>query len=133
LKPSWIEEFLDSADTLRVYNGGNLIFCSDKDRLAPLTDFLKDFAPSIGKLYFLDRVVGNAAALLLVRACCSEVYSEVGSELAAHTLLDAGIKFEFKLKVPFIINQRGDGMCPMEKLSLDKTPQTFWEALQSPK
>jgi hypothetical protein len=132
LKPSWIEEFLNSTDTLRVYKDASLIFSSNKDRLAPLIDFLKGFAPDIGQMYFLDRVVGNAAALLLVRACCSEVYSEVGSELAAQTLRDAAIRFEFKLTVPFIINQRGDDMCPMERLSLGKTPEAFWGELQTP-
>ncbi len=133
MNPSWIEEFHNSADTLRVYKGGSLIFRSDKDRLAPLIDFLRDFAPAGGQAYFLDRVVGNAAALLLVKARCSEVYSEVGSELAAHTLRDAGITFEFKLTVPFIVNQSGDDMCPMEKLSLDKTPEDFWQELQTSK
>ncbi len=133
MEPSWIEEFLNSADTLRVYRGASLIFSSTKDRLAPLIDFLRDFTSAGGQLYFLDRVVGNAAALLLVKARCSDVYSEIGSELAVHTLRDAGIGFEFKLKVPFIINQRGDDMCPMEKLSLGKTPEAFWDELLSPK
>jgi hypothetical protein len=131
LKPSWIKGFLNSSDTLRVYKGARLIFSSDKDRLAPLVDFLKDFGPERGQACFLDRVVGNAAALLLVKAGCSDVYSEIGSELAAHTLNDAGIIFEFKQTVPFIINQRGDDMCPMEKLSQGKTPETFWNELRS--
>ncbi|MHB8085057.1 MAG: DUF1893 domain-containing protein [Dehalococcoidia bacterium] len=131
MRPSWIEEFLKSTDTLRVYKGTRLIFSSRKDRLAPLIDFLKDFNPEWEEACFLDRVVGNAAALLLVKAGCSDVYSEIGSELAARTLNDAGIKFEFKLTVPFIINQCGDDMCPMEKLSLCKTPEAFWEELQS--
>jgi hypothetical protein len=47
--------------------------------------------------------VGNAAALLLVKPCCSKVYPEVRSELAAQTLRDAKIKFEFKLTIPFTL------------------------------
>ena len=131
LDPVWIEEFVSSSDTLRVYKNGRLIFSSGKDRLAPLIDFLTDFKPEWGQACFLDKVVGNAAALLMVKARCSELYSDIGSELAARTLHEAGIGFNFKLTVPFIINRRGDDMCPMEKLSLSKTPESFWQALKS--
>ncbi len=124
-----IAAFRGSGDTLRVYHDGRLVFSSVKDRLAPLIEYIGSLAHSFQGVCILDRVVGNAAALLLIRAACREVFSETGSEHAAATLSAAGIAFRFDKTVPFILNDSADGMCPMEKLSLGKTPEEFLDCL----
>ncbi len=47
---------------------------------------------------------GNAAALLLRKICCGEVYSPLGSQLARETLRRFGINYHFVETVPFIQN-----------------------------
>ena len=74
-------------------------------------------------------MAGNAAALLLREAHCTEVYSPLGSQLAAQSLGDFGIKYHFSRTVAHILNSSGDDMCPMEKLSLGKTPNEFYKAI----
>jgi len=76
-----------------------------------------------------DRIVGNAAALLLQKAFCLEIYSPLGSEFAVQTLSEQGIKYHFSRTVPYILNQAGDDICPMEKLSLDKSSEEFFQHL----
>jgi len=71
--------------------------------------------------------VGNAAALLSVKAAVEEVYSPLGSELAAKTLRDYDVKYHFSETAPYIQNRSQDDMCPMEKLSIDKSPEEFFE------
>ena len=123
-------QFMISGDTLWVYHDGKLIFNSNKERLSPLLDYIHSFRPKVRGVTVFDHVVGNAAALLLKKASCLEVYSPLGSEFAAQTLKHQGIKFHFSKTVPHILNELGNDICPMEKLSLGKSPEEFYRILQ---
>jgi len=125
--------FVSSSDTFRVYHQGKLIFKSKKERLSPLLEYIAGFVPQVKDVVIFDRIVGNAAALLFKKAYCREVYSPLGSEFAARTLSEQGIKYHFARTVPYILNEAGDDICPMEKLSLGKNPEEFFRRLcQSP-
>ena len=124
------DEFLASDDTLRIYKGDRLLFASSKDRLLPLVDYIDKFIPYEKGVTVLDRVVGNAAALLLHKISCNEIYSALGSELAARTLDSFGISYHFMETVPYIKDATGQDMCPMEKLSLNKQPDEFYQVLK---
>lgn len=120
-----------SKNTLRVYYKGNrLLFASGKGRLAPLLEYIDKFSSHHKDVTVFDRIVGNAAALLLKKALCTRVYSPSGSELAVKTLSDYGIKYHFTEVMPHIQNSTGEDMCPMEKLSIGKSPEEFYEALR---
>ena len=123
------DEFLASNDTLRVYKRDRLVFASGKDRLLPLLEYISQCAPYERDVTVFDRVVGNAAALLLQKISCKETYSALGSEIAVKTLDRFGISYHFVETVPYIQNQSGEDMCPMEKLSLNKDPEEFCRAL----
>lgn len=122
--------FLESADTFRVYRGRRLVFASRKDKLAPMVDYIDNCQPYEEGVVVYDRIVGNAAALLLKTIRCRAVYSELGSENAVRTLDEAGIKHRFNETVDCIMNDSGQDMCPMERLSLGKTPEQFYRALK---
>ena len=124
-------EFLTSNDTLRVYEGNQLIFSSSKDRLLPLLEYLEQFAPHHQQVVVFDKIMGNAAALLSVKADCQEVCSPLGSQLAIKTLAKYGIKYHLTRIVPFIQRADGQDMCPMEKLSLDKEPDEFHQTMKN--
>ena len=124
-------DFLAGPDTLRIYDGDGLLFISAKAGLQPLLDYISEFASQHEAVTVFDRIVGNAAALLLVKAACREVYSPLGSELAARTLDEYAVKYHFTELVPYIINREGQGMCPMEKLSLNKSPDDFCRAVKA--
>jgi len=131
MKENKFSEFLTSDDTLRVYKDEQLLFSSRKEQLLPLVDYIDTCAPYESGITVFDRVVGNAAALLLTRISCREVYGELGSELATGTLKQFSIRYRFDETVPHIENNRRDGMCPMEELSLNKTPDEFYEAFRA--
>lgn len=122
-------EFVDSADTLRVYEGDKLVFSSQKDRLLPLMDYLSRFATEHTSVVIFDKIIGNAAALLAVKAQCREVFSPLGSELAVQTLQKYGIAYHFSRTVPNIQRADGEDMCPMEKLSTGKEPEEFYQIM----
>ena len=124
-------EFLTSADTLRIYEGAQSIFSSNKDRLLPLLEYIQQDAHHHQDVVVFDKVMGNAAALLSIRAGCREVYSPLGSQLAIKTFDIYGIEYHLIEIVPYIQNSTGDDMCPMEKLSIDKSPEEFYEAMMN--
>jgi hypothetical protein len=122
--------FMASKDKLRVYRGTELIFSSKDDGLAPLVDYVIRLAPGMEEVLVLDWVVGNAAALLLKLARCTEVWSLLGSERAARTLSNFGIGYHFVSEVPYILNRQSSDICPFEKLSMGKTPDEFYETIK---
>ena len=123
-------DFLISADTLWVYDGDRLIFTSNKDGLQPLLEYIDRIVPYQSEIKIFDKIMGNAAALLSVKADCRKVYSPLGSQLAIKTLGDYNAEYYFTKIVPYIQNREGQGMCPMEKLSINKSPEEFYEAVR---
>jgi hypothetical protein len=123
--------FLASNDTLRIYRDETLIFSSAKDRLLPLMEYLADYSPGQTPVIIFDKIMGNAAALLAVKANCREVYSPLGSELAIKTLEKFSIAYHLTETVPYIMRPDGKGMCPMEKLSIGKEPEEFYQEMKA--
>ena len=123
-------DFLISEDSLWVYDGDRLVFKSNKDGLQPLLEYIDRFVPYPSKVKIFDKIMGNAAALLSVKAGCQEIYSPLGSELAIQTLDNYRIGHHFTEIVPYIQKRNQQGMCPMEELSLSKSPEEFYEVLR---
>lgn len=130
MSPDLFQDFLAGDDTLRIYTGDMLAFSSKKDRLLPLMEYIGAYGAICQTVIIYDKVIGNAAALLAVKANASEIYSPLGSELAIKTLEQRGIKYHFAETVPHIMRDDGQGMCPMEELSLGKTPDEFYKVMQ---
>ena len=126
----FFNEFLTSKNTLRVYKSSQLIFSSDKDRLLPLLEYLDKFGSHHQKVVIFDKIVGRAAALLLIQANCREVYSPLGSQLAIKVLDEYGIKHHLTQTVPCIQKPNKD-MCPMEALSIGKEPEEFYQLIRN--
>jgi hypothetical protein len=122
--------FLDSGDTFRIYLDEELVFSSEKDRLLPVMEYLEEYGPSEEPVTIFDKIMGNAAALLAVKVKCQAVYSPLGSELAIETLENNGIAYHLNKVVPHIMRPDGKDMCPMEKLSIDKTPDEFYREMK---
>jgi len=127
----FFNEFVASDDTLRVYEDDQLIFSSNKDRLLPLLEYIERFVPHHQQVVILDKIMGNAAALLSIKADCQRVYSPLGSQLAVRTLDKYGIKYHLTEIVPYIQQPGGQDMCPMERLSLDKGAEEFYQVMRT--
>lgn len=67
-----------------------------------------------------DKVIGKLAGSLLAVSGVKEIYADVLSEYAIPVLEQNKIKYEYKTKVPFIINKDHTGMCPMENKFKDE-------------
>ena len=118
--------FLKSEDTLRIYNEHKLLFSSNKDRLEPLIEYIKNSGDRNSPVVVFDKIAGNAAALLMVKIGCREIYSPLGSQIAVKTFTKYKIRYHLLKAVPFIQRESMNDMCPMERLSIDKEPEEFY-------
>ncbi len=129
-KPAY-QEFLKSDETLRVYDDSTMVFSSKKEGLRALIEYIGMFAGDYRGVIILDKVAGNAAALLAIKAGCQELHSPLGSSLAVSTLNQYGIRHYFGNIVPYIQQQTGNDMCPMERLSINQGPEEFYSTIKA--
>ena len=61
-----------------------------------------------------DKVVGKAAASLMILGEVGELHADVISMPALSLLKDASVKVSFGCQVPYIKNRTQDGWCPLE-------------------
>lgn len=94
----------------------------------PLVDWLRNTPKVLKGGFVADKVIGKAAAMLMVYGGVKEVYGGIISESAAQFLQDSGVPFTAGKKVPFIVNRDNTGMCPMESRAQSlKTPQEAFQ------
>jgi len=72
-------------------------------------DFLKNAS-------IADKIVGKAAATLMVLGGVKELYTYTISDLAFNVLKDANVAISYGQKVPVILNRTQQDLCPLEKL-----------------
>lgn len=105
---------------------------SNKKGIAPIMEVLQKDPKFLQGAFVADRVIGKAAAMLLVKAGIWELYTDVISEHARMFLEVHNIPITYGKVVPYIINRKGDGMCPMESTVLDmKNVDEAYIALQA--
>lgn len=100
----------ENASIYAVGKGGPYV---SMDRgIAPILRPLEQDPDFFRDAYVADKVIGRAAALLLVKGGIKGLYTKVISRSAIAVL--AGIELVYEQEVPRILNRTGDGFCPME-------------------
>lgn len=120
------EKFLKSGWGLELWLGKKIIFRSKKSGVKGLLDFIDRSERKYKNLVIFDKIIGQGAALLAAHLGAKEVYGATGSKLAARVLRKYKTKFYFQKTVANILNQDKTDLCPMEKLSFDKSPEEFY-------
>lgn len=87
-----------------------------KKGVRDLEDLLDHEPDTLKGAVVADKVIGKAAAGLLVVGGVTEVYAEVISRLALPLLQKAGIGYTYSLLVDRIVIPQGDDRCPLEKI-----------------
>lgn len=108
------EALLQEGITCAIRSTTGEIRTSTKKGIAPIMEVLENEPRFLQGALVADRVIGKAAAILLVKAGIWELYAEIISEHARMFLEVHNIPITYGKVVPYIINRKGDGMCPME-------------------
>ena len=119
----------ESSATFVMIRGGKT-FSSEMRGVAPILDLLREDPDALEDGVVADKVIGKAAALLLMYGRIKALYTKVISSHALNVLKDSGIEVVYDKLVPYVINRDGTDMCPMEKLVLEiGSPEEAFEAL----
>ncbi|MBR6091573.1 MAG: DUF1893 domain-containing protein [Bacteroidales bacterium] len=122
---------LSSASTIAVVSNGE-VFTSQERGVKPLLFLLKEKKEFLKGASVADKVIGKAAALLMVLGEIKEVHTLIISEPAIKVFEKHNIPCFYDKKVTRIVNRTGDGLCPMETLCLDvENPQEAFERITS--
>jgi len=118
------------ARCVAVNDAGLLI--SEKRGILPMIEWLEEDPECLRGASVADKIVGRAAAMLMVYGGVCEVYASVISNGALDLLKENGIECRFSNTTIAISNRRGDGICPMEKaVAPIKEPQKAYETLKA--
>lgn len=89
-------------------------------RVKDIVSILKENKYALKGAIIADKVIGKTAASLLTVAGVKEIYANTISDIAIPVLEKNNIKYHYKNKVEYIINNEGTGMCPMENKFKDE-------------
>ena len=117
--------------TIVIYKSDASVVVSNDRGVAPLIQLLNEDASQLRDAMVVDKVIGKAAALLMVYAGIKEVYTPTISEPAVKVFDNHNIKFTYDKVVERIVNRKGDGLCPMETLCLNiDTPEEAFDVIR---
>lgn len=118
MNPSLIEILHEGGHSCVIWNRG-VTRTFEKRGVADLFYLYNNEADFLRGASVADKVVGKAAAALMILGGVGELYTDVISSLALDLLNRSGIKTTFGEEVPHIINRSQTDWCPLEKLCLD--------------
>lgn len=107
------------------------VIVSNDRGIVPLMQLLVEDKKQLQNSIIADKVIGKAAALLMVYAGVKEVYTPVISSPALEVFKNHNIRISYDNEVDRIVNRKGDGLCPMESLCLEiNEPDSAFETLK---
>lgn len=105
--------------TIVIYKSDASLIVSDERGVTPLMKILSDDKTQLKDAIVADKVIGKAAALLMIYGSVKEVYTPTISAPAIEVFLNHNITLHYDKVVDRIINRKGDGLCPMESLCIN--------------
>lgn len=117
---------------LSIVKSGNRVLQSRSPGLSSLMAAIEKERRSLRGASAADKVIGKAAAMLLVYSEVKRVYAILASEDATATLERFHIPFESEKTVAMILNRNRTSSCPFETLVQDvEDPHEAFERLRS--
>lgn len=87
--------------------------------ISDLLRLLCDEPEKLSGAFVADKVIGKAAASLLILGKVDSVYTDLISDGAVELLARSDIKADYRERVHVILNRTKEDLCPMEKLCMD--------------
>lgn len=99
--------------------------------ISPLISIYENEPDILKDALVVDKIVGKAAAIMLVLGGAKRVYGEVMSAAACDYLSARGCRAGYGERIDVISNRTGDGICPLENSVLDiDDPETGYRRLK---
>lgn len=98
--------------SLLVYKDGNIVF-QDEHGIQPLLIQIKK--KGLKNAVVVDKVIGKAAALLMVYGKVKQVHTNIIAKDAIPVFEKYKVEYSYNEVVDYIQNNKKDGLCPMEQ------------------
>ena len=98
--------------SLLVYKDGNIVF-QDEHGIQPLLIQIKK--KGLKNAIAVDKVIGKAAALLMVYGKVKQVHTNIIAKDAIPVFEKYKVEYSYNEVVDYIQNNKKDGLCPMEQ------------------
>ena len=93
----------------------NKIVAAERGRgVSPLLNLYDRDKALMKNAVIVDKVIGRAAAFVIIKGGASEVFGKITSQEAVDLLKKHNIPITYDLLVPRILNQKRNGLCPLE-------------------
>lgn len=89
-------------------------------RVKDIVSILRENKEALKGASVADKIIGKVAGSLLTLAGVKEIYANTISKFAIPVLEENNVKYDYKNKVEYIINNDKTGMCPMENKFKDE-------------
>jgi len=118
--------------SLVVAKSGRVLFETEAHGISGLLDAIRELKKEMKNSSIADRIVGRAAALLLVYSGVVAVFAVTASDGGIQVLRDYHIFHEFNRRVPRILDSKKVDVCPFEKLAFKfSDPKKAYEELKA--
>lgn len=94
---------------------GKIVHIERGKGVSPLLTIYRKFGKEMAGGAIVDKVIGRAAASIIINGKIKYVHGEVVSSDAVKFLKEHDISVSWTLKVPRILNRTRTGLCPLEK------------------
>lgn len=110
-----------SGASVAIAKAGRLLAQAKGGGVAPLLIALREAGDEARGSCVTDRVVGRAAAMIMLDAGVARVHAFIVSKPAIELFSSRKLACTFDRLVEFITDRSGKDMCPIEKLSMGRT------------
>ncbi len=111
-----LTERLHQGNHSLVVRQGETTRCFDNRGVADLYRLLTEEPRMLREAVVADKVVGKAAAALMLLGGVKELYADIISSFALELLRQSSMQIHYTEQVDHIINRNHTGWCPMETL-----------------
>ena len=102
-------------NSLMIFDDEKLIFESESNGIKPHLEAMNQLGDRLQGTIIVDKIVGKAAALLILHSKAKEAHAIIISK-SGKKALKGKIKFEYHQEVDHIKTKEGKIFCPFEKL-----------------
>ncbi len=114
-----MKSLLNKDDIVCVVSKGDQVLTSNLKGIRPWIKWLRENPELLEDAVVVDKVVGKAAAMLMIVSKIKSLYTPVMSETALQYLSSQNIDFSYDRTVVYIKNNEKNGLCPMEQTVID--------------
>ncbi len=113
---NYLDILQKTGNSLMIYKGGDLIFESSLKGIRPHLKAIDDLGETLAGSLMVDKILGRAAAFLVVYDKAAEVIAQVVSIPGKQVLDEYNVKLSYREVVPHIKMENGVIFCPFERM-----------------